>query len=109
MGKREEREKRFLYIRTLERFLNQLVSFVSKEPSKEEFVAFVHLKFQPLEEVERVLVSNEYLKSLEAFVEQSANLIHSELDMEEIKQKILKEANSLRKIKRLNKYAKEKY
>lgn len=101
--KQQEKYKRTRYTRELERFLNRLVNRISNDETleKEAFGEFVDRIFKPLEGIEKVLLNSNYLKALEQFVEKSANLPQSDMDMEEIRKEILHGANQLQKIKRL--------
>ncbi len=101
--KQKEKYKRTRYTRELERFLNRLVSFVSKKETleKEDFTTFIDRIFAPLEGIEKVLLNSNYLKELEKYVEKCANLPQSDLEMDEIKKEILHGANQLQKTKRL--------
>ncbi len=101
--KQKEKYKRTKYTRELERFLNRIVSYVSKneELDKAHFTAFVDRIFEPLEGIEKVLLNSNYLKELEKFVEKCANLPQSDLEMDEIRKVILHGANQLQKTKRM--------
>ena len=101
--KQKEKYKRTKYTRELERFLNRIVSYVSKneELDKSAFSDYVDTIFKPLEGIEKVLLNSSYLKALETFVEKCANLPQSDLDMDEIKKSIQHGANRLQKTKRM--------
>jgi hypothetical protein len=104
VDKRTQRRLRQRYIKELERFTNRIVSFCQKEITKEEFDAYIEKIFKPLEEVEKTYLGNEYLKSLERFVETTANLTLQDLEITAIKERTLHGANALRKLKRIKKY-----
>ena len=106
---KKERAVRSRYVRELERFVNRIVDFFGKEHTKEELHAFLDKAFEPLENIEKVYLSNEYPKELEKFVEKNANLHLSDKSMEELKEDVAKEANLLRKLKRKKSFAKEKH
>ncbi len=101
--KQKEKYKRTRYTRELERFLNRIVSFVSKKEDldKEAFKTYVDRIFEPLEGIEKVMLNSNYLKALERYVEKCANLPRSDHDMDEIKKEILHGANQLQKTKRM--------
>ncbi len=100
--KQIEKYKRTKYTRELERFLNRIVSFVSKNEAltKEELRDYIDRIFAPLEGIEKVLLNSPYLTELERFVEKSANLPNTDLEIDEIKKEILYGANQLQKTKR---------
>jgi len=100
--KQIQKYKRTKYTRELERFLNRIVSFISKdeELQKDEFSDYIDQIFKPLEDIEKVFLKNPYLNQLEKFVQQCANLPQSNMDIEEIKREILHGANQLKKTKR---------
>ena len=107
---KKEKHLRFKYIRELERFVNRLVDFFNRnEPNKNEIDHFIDKIFEPLENIQKCYLSSEYLKSLEDFVQRSANLHLSQQDAEQIKNDVLKEANLLRKLKRKKRFSKEKH
>ncbi len=105
MDKQTQRRQRQKYIRELERFTNRIVNFCQKEITKDEFLAYVDKIFVSLEKVEKTYLRNEYLKSLETFVETTANLTLQDLSIEQIKERTLHGANVLRKLKRTKKYS----
>ncbi len=100
--KQMEKYKRTKYTRELERFLNRIVGYVSKndELRKEDFSNYIDLIFEPLENIEKVLLNSPYLTHLEKFVEKIANLPLSDMEMDEIRKEILHGANQLQKTKR---------
>ncbi len=100
--KQIQKYKRTKYTRELERFLNRVVSFISKneELEKDRFTEYIDHIFKPLEDIEKVLLNSAYLSHLEKFVEKCANLPQSDMDMDEIKKEILHSANQLQKTKR---------
>lgn len=98
------------YTRELERYLNRIVSYIKKENlDKKKFSDYVDEIFKPLEDTKKVFLTKEYLKQLEKFVEYSANLPHSEYDMDMIQKDILHRANGLQKIKRIKNFSKDKH
>jgi len=109
--KQIEKYKRTKYTRELERFLNRIVSYVSKheELDKERFQSYVDEIFKPLEDIETVRFNSPYLLHLERFVEQSANLPTTDLEMDEIKKEILHSANQLQKTKRKKNFKTQKH
>jgi len=108
--KQIEKYKRARYTRELERFVNRIVSYLNKrERTREEIAAYIDEIFTPFEGIEKVDLNNDYLKELEAFVERTANLPLGDLDAEEMKRKILYEANLLQKTKRKKSFNKEKH
>ena len=109
--KQIEKYKRTKYIRELERFLNRIVSYVQKEQNldKEQFQAYVDEIFKPLEKIEKVRFNGPYHTHLERFVEQSANLPTTDLQMDEIKKEILHSANQLQKTKRKKNFKTQKH
>ncbi len=108
--KQIEKYKRTRYTRELERFVNRIVSHLSKkERTREEMSAYIDEIFTPFEGIEKVDLNNDYLKELEAFVERTANLPLSDLDAAEMRRKILYEANLLQKTKRKKGFNKEKH
>ncbi len=94
--------KRTKYTRELLRYLNRLVSYVSKKEdlSKEDITKYIDMIFKPFEGIEKVRLDNPYHSHLEEFVEKSANLPNGELEADEIKKVILHDANQLQKTKR---------
>jgi len=108
--KKQEKYERLKYIKELERFTNRVVNFLNKENiTKEEFTKYIDDIFKNLEDIKKVLLKNEYLSTLEKFVEHTANLPSSNKNIDEIKQETLYEANRLRKLKRVKSYQKEKH
>jgi len=108
--KKQQKYERLKYIRELERFTNRVVNFLNKEDiTKEEFKKFIDKIFKNLENIKKVILKNEYLTSLEKFVEKTANLPLSNKDIKEIKEDTLYEANRLRKLKRVKSYQKDKH
>ena len=105
MDKQTQKRLRQKYIRELERFTNRIVNFCQKEITKEEFDAYIDKIFAPLQNIEKTYLGNEYLKSLERFVETTANLSLQETKIETVKEKTLHAANALRKLKRVKKYS----
>jgi len=100
-----QKYKRAKYVKELEKFTNRVVKFLGDEKKeKEEFKTYIDKIFASLEDIEKVLLKNEYLKSLERFVEKTANLPQSQKSIEEIRKETLYEANALRKLKRVKKY-----
>ncbi|WP_200763686.1 hypothetical protein [Nitrosophilus alvini] len=108
--KKHEKYKRIKYIRELERFVNKSVNYLGqKDITKKSFADFIDKIFKNLEEIDKVILSSEYLSELEQFAEKIANIPGSEKSIEEIKNEILYEANRLRKLKRKKSYSKDKY
>ena len=98
------------YTRELERYLNRIVRYIKKEElDKERFADYVDEIFKPFDGIKKVLLTKDYLKRLEEFVEYSANLPKSEYDMDMIKKDILHRANILQRIKRVKDFKKEKH
>lgn len=98
------------YTRELERYLNRIVSYIKKENlDKQKFSDYVDEIFKPFDGIKKVLLTSEYLKTLEQFVEYTANLPHSEYDMDMIQKDILHRANGLQKIKRVRNFTKDKH
>ncbi len=109
--KQIEKYKRTKYTRELERFLNRIVSYISKdkELDKEHFKKYVDEIFKPLEDIEKVRFNSPYLIHLESFVEKSANLPTSDKEMDDIKKEILHSANQLQKTKRKKNFNNQKH
>ncbi len=108
--KQIEKYKRIKYTRELERFVNRVVSFFQKEDAKkEEFTKLRDRIFTPLENIEKVELTNHYLIELEKFVEITANLPESTKDINEIQKTTLHEANKLQMIKRKKSFKKDKH
>ncbi len=108
--KQIEKYKRIKYTRELERFVNRIVSFFNKEDAtKEKFINLRDRVFKPLENIEKVELTNHYLIELEKFVEITANLPESEKSIQEIQKTTLHEANRLQMIKRKKSFKKDKH
>lgn len=108
--KQIEKYKRTKYTRELERFLNRTVSYFQKgDISSESFTLLRDRIFEPLENIEKVDLLGTYQKAMESFVERTANLPESGLDIEEIEKRVLHEANHLQMIKRKKNFNKEKH
>ncbi len=108
--KQIQKYKRIKYTRELERFVNRVVSFFQKEDAtKEKFTSLRDRVFAPLENIEKVELTNHYLIELEKFVEITANLPESEKSIQEIQKTTLHEANRLQMIKRKKSFKKDKH
>ena len=105
---KEKRLEKYLqtrYKRELERYLNRIVGFARQEgKEKEAFRAYEKRMREKLEEAEKKDLHSEYYTLLERFVETAANLAEGEGEMEEIRDRILHEANQIRKAKRKRTY-----
>ncbi len=106
---KRDRQIRTRYVRELERFVNRIVDFFSKNRTKNELHDFLDKAFEPLQNIEKTYLSNEYPKELEKFVKKNANLHLSDKSMDELKEDVMKEANLLRKLKRKKSFSKEKH
>lgn len=108
--KQIQKYRRIKYTRELERFVNRVVSFFNKEDAtKEKFTTLRDRVFKPLENIEKVELTNHYLIELEKFVEITANLPESEKSIQEIQKTTLHEANRLQMIKRKKSFKKDKH
>ncbi len=93
------------YKRELERYLNRMVNFAKEEEKdKEAFRVYEKRMREKLEEAEKKDLHSEYYTLLERFVETAADLAEGEGEMEEIRSRILHEANRIRKAKRKRSY-----
>ncbi|WP_457596782.1 hypothetical protein [Hydrogenimonas sp.] len=104
----EKKRQKYLqmrYKRELERFLNRLVNLCRGEGSdKAAFDAAVARGLKRLDEVEKVPLYGDYFERLERFVETAGRLARSDVGAEEAKETILKEANLMRKSRRIKRY-----
>jgi hypothetical protein len=97
-----EKQKRALYTRTLEKSLNKIVSFLLKDENsdKDRFVEVIDSSKKSLDKVEKIHLENEYYTYMERLVLSVLKLPKIEFDLEIERDSILKEANRIRKIKR---------
>ncbi|WP_456382309.1 hypothetical protein [Hydrogenimonas sp.] len=103
--KRKEKYLQTRYKRELERYLNRVVNFV--QPGgfvKEAFDRFIERVDGKLAEVEKIPLYNDYFEQLERFIEMARGLRESGLESDEIRSRILHEANRIRKAKRKKSY-----
>ncbi len=101
--KRKEKYKQIRYKRELERYLNRLVNFAKRE-EREDYDAFAAQAYEKLQAVEKVPLYNPFYEKLERFVENSQKMRESEETLDAIKSSILREANLIRKSKRIKSY-----
>ncbi len=109
--KKIEDSQRLRYIRVLERFYKSIVSYLSKtdEISKEIYDKKIQSSSRYLERVTPVpLYKGEY-NDLEKLVQKMCSLRESDTDIDEIKNRILKEANLLEKSINSRQYKRGKY
>lgn len=111
MGKKEENRLRLRYVRSLERFLSSIVSYLSKSQNltKEKFDKKVANNSKVLERTQKVPLYKEDFKKLESLVKKVCRLPQTQTPIEEIKKEILYEANRLEKSKNFKKYKKPKH
>lgn len=109
--KKQDRHKRIIYTRLLERFVNKCVNFINtkEESTKKEFDAFILSIKSTIEKAETVPLHNEYFSELEKFVTFLINIPESNHEMDELKNNILRDANRLRKIQRQKTFKKDKH
>ena len=105
---KEKRIEKYLqtrYKRELERYLNRLVNFAKQEEGdKESFRSYEKRVREKLQEAEKRDLHSEYYTMLERFVEMVGSLAEGEEEMEDIRNRILHEANRIRKAKRKRSY-----
>ncbi len=103
--KRREKYLQSRYRRELERYLNRVVGFVMGDAfSKSAYEAMIERVGQKLEKVEKTKLYSDFFERLEQFVQRSRELAEGELESDEIRAKILHEANQIRKSKRKKSY-----
>jgi len=107
-GKRREKYLQARYRRELERYLNRVVGFVMDETfSGSGYDAMVERVGRKLEEVQKTKLSSDFFERLEEFVHTSRQLAGAGLESDEIRAKILYEANQIRKSKRKKSYSRK--
>ena len=113
MGKSDKinEAKRVRYIRSLERFLNSIVSYLFKtqDLTKENYAKKVTNAFKVLAKAEMTTLYKEDYKNLEKLVNKIKDSITKDDDIQSIKKEILYESNQLKKSKNNKKYKKPKY
>jgi hypothetical protein len=103
--KKREKYLQTRYKRELERFLNRLVNFSRQEAGeKEAFDRFVDNIAEKLEAVEKVPLYNDYYDRLERFVQMALRLRESDMEVDDVKGRVLHEANQIRKSRRVKSY-----
>ena len=97
------------YRRELERFLNRVVNFVrGQKGDKEAFDAYVRNCLEKLEAVEKVPLYSDYYERLERFVALARGLLGEETAQEEAFETVAREANRIRKSRRIKSYSRRK-
>ena len=103
--KKREKYLQTRYKRELERFLNRLVNFSRQESDdKASFDRYVEGILKRFEETEKAPLYNDYYERLERFVELARRLKESDMGGEEVREKVLHEANQIRKSRRIKSY-----
>ena len=104
---RDERREKYLqtrYRRELERFLNRLVNFCRSKKKDVTFEVYVANIAARLEETEKSVLHQDYYKRLESFVNKALMLTQKRESCEQKCEAILKEANQIRKSRRIRSY-----
>jgi len=106
-----EQKERIKYIRALERYLNSIVSYLSKteELSKEHFINKIQNSNALLKKVKQTPLYKEWYKNLESLINKIQSYEDSDNSIEEIKEDILYSANQLDKSRNIKKYKKPKH
>lgn len=109
--KKIENAQRLRYVRLLERFLNSIVSYLSKSETlnKEQFVKRVENSSKYLDRIEAVPLYKSELTDLEALVKKIKTLASGDADIEEISSDILHSANKLEQSNKSRRYRKDKH
>jgi len=103
--KSKEKYLQTRYKRELERYLNRVVNFVQQgDFAKEAFDGFIERVESKLSQVERIPLYNDYFEKLEKFIEMVRGLKESEMESDEVRSRVLHEANQIRKSKRKKSY-----
>jgi len=106
--KRKEKYLQTRYKRELERFLNRLVNFSRQEEGdKAAFDSYFDAIRKKLDAVEKTPLYNDFYDRLEKFVTMAEKLRHREVDGEEARQAVLREANQIRKSRRVKSYSRK--
>ena len=104
MDKRERKYRQTRYRRELERFLNRLVNFCRSGERTERFESYFARIRRRLEETEKIELYGDYFERLERFVQTAQRLAGSEESCESRCEAILREANLIRKSRRMRSY-----
>lgn len=109
--KKIENAQRLRYVRLLERFLNSIVSYLSKSETlnKEQFVKRVENSSKYLDRIEAVPLYKSELTDLEALVKKIKTLASGDANIEEISSDILHSANKLEQSNKSRRYRKDKH
>lgn len=110
-GSKEENSKRLRYIRLLGRFINGILSWLSKssEPTKEQYDQKVDMNFRFLEKNEAVKLYKDEYTELEALGQKILDYRASDTDIETIKEELFYAQNQLEKKINNRRYKKSKH
>ncbi|MBE0499231.1 MAG: hypothetical protein IBX43_08340 [Campylobacterales bacterium] len=111
VDKKIENAQRLRYVRLLVRFLNSVVTYLSKSESlnKEQFVKRIENNSKYLDRIEPVPLYKSELTDLEALVKKIKSLALSEKSMEDISDEILHSANKLEQSNNSRRYKRDKH
>jgi len=109
--KRVENAQRLRYIRLLNRFLNSVLSYLTKseEPSKENYQKRIVNNSKYLDRTDPVALYKSELIELENLVKKMKSLATSELTIEEISADVLRASNKLEQSNNNRRYKKDKH
>jgi len=109
--KRVENAQRLRYIRLLERFLNSVISYLTKseEPSKENYIKRINNNSKYLDRTDPIALYKSELIELENLVKKMKDLANSEQTIDEISATVLRAANKLEQNNNNKRYKKDKH
>jgi len=109
--KRVENAQRLRYVRLLERFLNSIISYLSKSEhlSKEAYIKRIENNAKYIDRTEPVPLYKSELTDLETLVRRMRTVAASEMSIEEIADEILHAANKLEQSNNSRRYKKDKH
>jgi len=110
LDKRKEKYIQSRYKRELERYLNRVVNFVMNEEfDNEDYENFIDKVQEKLNSCDKVKLYNDYFEKIEKFIAMTVELKEKGKEIEDLKAKIIHEANLIRKAKRKKSYARKRY
>ena len=106
-----DRQLRIKHIRVLEIFFNRTIYLLKINNFNFELFRLKTIKnYREISKLKEVTLSSPYLISLKKFIANVINSINNKhIEIKELKNNLLKEANLLQKIKKQNSYKKDKH